>query len=218
MPDSVIGADRVLAQVDEADVRQVEGGEVVRVETRPLGGERMVGRAERFGGLGIAHDRADLVPDEVGDDLVGRRVEQDVVEHADDPEQLAGGPCGFEMLAAFLVRQLQGAELDRVAGNAAARPLRPLAVRVAVGVERFERVGRDRTVVGRDREVRRSLEHGELSGLLGDDRDRLDARRPGADDGHPLAREVDALVGPPAGEVDRTGEPVAALDVGRLRQ
>ena len=41
--------DRVLAQVDEPDVRQVVGGEVVGVETRPLGGEGVVGRAQRLG-------------------------------------------------------------------------------------------------------------------------------------------------------------------------
>ena len=73
-------------------------------------------------------------------------------------------------------------------------------------------------VLGRPREVRRALEDGELGGLLGDDRDRLDARRAGADDGHPLAGEVDALVRPAGRGVDVALEAVGALDVGHLRQ
>src|SRR5580658_1789895 len=50
----------------------------------------------------------------------------------------------------------------------------------------------------------------------GDQRDRLDARGPGADDRDPLAGEVNALVGPLAGEVHLASEPVGALDIERL--
>ena len=71
MPVSVIVVDRVRAQVDEADVRQVEGLVVVGVEARSLGAERVVGRAQRLGGLRVVDDRADLVADELGDGLVG---------------------------------------------------------------------------------------------------------------------------------------------------
>ena len=46
--------------------------------------------------------------------------------------------------------------------------------------------------------VRRALEDGDLRRLLGDLRDRLDGGRAGADHGHPLAREVHALVRPAA--------------------
>ena len=51
------------------------------------------------------------------------------------------------------------------------------------------------------RVLRRALEHGEVAGLLGDHRDRLDAARAGADHADALAGEVDALVGPRAGVV-----------------
>ena len=104
--------DRVLAQVDEADVRQVEGGVVVGVEARPLGAERVVGRAQRLGRLGVVDDRADLVSDELGDDVVGRPVDQHVGEHADDREQLAGLPRRLEARPPLLLRQLQRAELE----------------------------------------------------------------------------------------------------------
>ena len=51
--DAVLGDadDRLLAQVDEPDVRQVEGLEVAGIEARPLGTEVVVLRAERLGGL-----------------------------------------------------------------------------------------------------------------------------------------------------------------------
>ena len=61
-----------------------------------------------------------------------------------------------------------------------------------------------------------ALEDRELAGLAGDERDGLDARRAGADDRDPLAREVDTLVRPAAGEVDLAGETAGAFDVGRL--
>ena len=49
--------------------------------------------------------------------------------------------------------------------------------------------------------VRGALEHEQLVGLLGDDRDRLDSRRAGADDADALAAEVDTFVGPLAGVI-----------------
>ena len=63
--------DRILVQVDEPDVRQVVGLVVVGVEARALGAERVVRRAQRLGGLGVLHDRADLVADELGQRVVG---------------------------------------------------------------------------------------------------------------------------------------------------
>ncbi len=71
------------------------------------------------------------------------------------------------------------------------------AERVVIGLAGRDRFGVERTVVGRDCVVGRALEHGEVCRLLGDDRDRLDARRPGADDRDPLAGEVDRFVRPP---------------------
>ena len=55
-------------------------------------------------------------------------------------------------------------------------------------------------------------------GLLGDDRDRLDRRRAGADHADALAGEVDALVRPAAGVVRRALEAVDAREVRRVRR
>src|SRR6516162_11720043 len=92
-----------------------------------------------------------------------------------------------------------------------------MPVPVAVLVQLPQSVGRGGAVVRRNREVGGALEDRELAGLAGDERDDLDARRAGADDRDPLAREVDALVRPAAGEVGPAGEAAGALDVGRLR-
>ena len=64
----------------------------------------------------------------------------------------------------------------------------------------------ERRVVRRHAEVRRALEDGDVLGLGGDLRDRLDAGRAGADHRHALAGEVDALVRPGAGVVGRARE------------
>ena len=68
----------------------------------------------------------------------------------------------------------------------------------------------------RESEVRRALEHGQLRRLLGDDRDRLDGGRAGADHRDALALEVDAVMRPAAGEVDRALEVVHAVEFRRL--
>ena len=65
--------DRVLAQVDQANVGEVVGLVVVGVETGPLGADVVVGRAQRLGDLGVVHDRADLVVDEVAQRVVATR-------------------------------------------------------------------------------------------------------------------------------------------------
>ena len=72
----------------------------------------------------------------------------------------------------------------------------------------------ERLVPRRHGEGGRALEHGELGGLLGDDRDRLDGRRPGADDPDPLTGEVHRLMGPPPGVERRALERLGARDVG----
>ena len=74
--------------------------------------------------------------------------------------------------------------------------------------------------MGRDRVVGRALEHGEVVGLLGDERDRLDRRGSGADHPDAPAGEVDATVRPAPGVVGLACEAVDAGDVGlvHLRQ
>ena len=92
--------DRLLTQVDEPDVRQIVGLEVAGVEARPLGTEVVVLRAERLGGRGIFHDRADLLADHLGHDVVGSRVHALVSEDVENAEQLALRPGRLEALPA----------------------------------------------------------------------------------------------------------------------
>ena len=216
--DAVLGDadDRLLTQVDEPDVRQVVGLEVAGIEARPLGTEVVVLRAERLGGLGILHDRADLLADHLGHDVVGRRVHALVGEDVENAEQLALRPGRLEALPADRLAGADAEDVGRLERNPSPGPPGGMPVPVAVLAQLLQPVGRGGAVVRRDGEVRGALEDRELAGLAGDERDGLDARRAGADDRDPLAREVDALVRPAAGEVDLAGETAGAFDVGRL--
>ena len=210
--------DRRLAQVHQVHVRQVERGEVIGVEAWPLGAEGVVLGAQRLSRLGVVHDGTDLLADHLGHDVVGGGAHHDVVEHAQDLEQFAGGPGRIEALAAQFVGREQRAVLGGLAGNAAARPLGRLSVTVAVRFQRRPLLGEDRPVARRHREVRRPLVHRELGCLSGDERDRLDTGRTGTDHRNTLAGEIHTLVRPTTGEIHLAGEPVGAFDVGALRQ
>src|SRR5581483_8459662 len=107
-------------------------------------------------------------------------------------------------------------DVGRLDGDPSPGPAGGVPVAVAILVQLLQPVGRRGTVVRRDREVGGALEDGELAGLAGDERDGLDTRRAGADDRDALAGEVNALMRPSAGEVDRPGETPGAFDVGRL--
>jgi hypothetical protein len=205
--------DRLRAQVDQPDVGQVEGLVVAGVQAGPLGAEVVVGGAERVRGPRVAHDRPDALAQQVGQDVVGRGVDPLVGEHAADRGQAALGQGGVEALPALLGGQHRGGLGRRVAGHPDPRPLRPLPVAVAVRGELGDAVGRGRAVVGGDGEVRGALEDRQRGGLLGDQRDGLHARGPGADHADPLAGQVHAPVRPAAGEVHLAAEPVGAGDV-----
>ena len=77
-------------------------------------------------------------------------------------------------------------------------------------------LGGDGPVVQRRAPVGGALVHGERRDLVDDGRHHLHAARRGADDGHPLAGEVDRLGRPPAGVVLHAAEVVAAGDVGEV--
>ena len=209
--------DRLLPQVHQGDVGPVVGGVVAGIEAGPLGTERVIVRAEGRGGLGILDRRADLLADQVGhqgiavdiDTLVGPELRQ-------DDDQIAGGPAGLEAFAALGIVQLPAERRSRRQGHAGHRPARLLAVGHAILLERGHALRRCRTVMRRQGEVRCALENGEVRGLGGDQRDRLDARRARADHGDALAGQIDLLVRPAAGEVDFALEVADAVDLRRL--
>ena len=66
--------------------------------------------------------------------------------------------------------------------------------------------------------ARGALEHREMRRLLGDQRDRLDPGRSGADDRDALAGELDLVMRPAAGEIDLALEVFDAIDLRRLRR
>ena len=194
-------ADRILAQVDQAHVRKVEGLVVVGVDARPLGAVEVVLRAERFRRLGIAHDRADLAAQELAHGLIRLGVGADVGERPAEREEIAGLVRLLVLGQALRRGHLQRPQRGHVSRDAGAGHPGGFAVGAGIRVERRLLRGRHRPVLGRPGEVRGALEHGELGRLPGDDGDRLDRRRARADDGHTLAGEVDAVVRPPAGVV-----------------
>jgi hypothetical protein len=79
-------------------------------------------------------------------------------------------------------------------------------------------VGIERLVVRGHGVVGGALKDGEVPGLLGDHRDRLDGRGAGADDAHGLAGEIDALVRPVAGVIGRTLEILQSGNLRRVRR
>ena len=155
-------------------MRQVVRLEVVGIEARPLGAEGVIFRAKRVGGFRIGNDRADLLADHLGQDLVGSQVVTLITEDVEDGEQLTGLPRRLEAFPTHLLRGGHPADLCEFDGYPAARPPRGLAVAHPVGCERREALRRSRSVVGGDGEVRGALEHGEVRGLGCYQRDRLD--------------------------------------------
>ncbi len=209
--------DRVLAQVDQAHVGEVVGLVVVAVQAGPLGADVVVRRTQRLGDLGVVHRGADLAVDEGAQRVVRLGVGEYVVEHPRDAQQFAGLPHRFVVSRALLVGHHERTLRRRLVWHAGRRVTGLLAIGVRIGEERRQARFGDGAIACRDREVGGSLEHGELFGLRRDQRDRLHRRRSGADHGDTFAGEIDAVMGPRAGEVDLAGESVGALDVGNLR-
>ena len=206
--------DRGLADVDQAHVGTVEGLPVAGVDAQPLAADDVL-RRQDLRGLRILDDLADLGPHEVGRRLVGIVVQQQVGERRHEA-QPAVGPALLEQAAALGFRRLDRRrhvdhEID--AGRLGLGALAHLGiVRLDLGdIGRVERL-----VVRRHGVVGGALEHRQMPGLLGHDRDRLDGGRARADDAHGLAREVDALMRPVAGMVGRPPELGEAVDLRRV--
>ena len=183
----------------------VERRPVAGVDAEALAADHLVG-GELAGDLGVLDDLAQLLPHELGGQVVGlpcRAAGRCRRRGTRRPPLL---PAPLELGPALLVAHLEGG-LRRCA---------PCGPRSRVGMRRFsarnsaysalisftvDRV--ERLVPRRHGEGGGALEHRELGGLLGDDRDRLDGRRARADHADALPGEVDALVGPLAGVVGR---------------
>ena len=157
-------------------------------------------------------DIADLAADKFGRQIVGPLVEEQIAKDA-DKRQPAIGPARLELTLPRLFADCEGrfhVEIEVEAGDRRLRP-RPQPGIIGLHCRLVFRV--QLLVVCRDRVIRRPLEDVEVGGLLGDQRDRLDRRRAGADHADALTGEVHALMRPMTGVVGRTGKPVDAGDL-----
>ena len=204
MPVSVIVEIGSLAQVDEAHVGEVVGLVVVGVETGPLRADVVVRRAECLGDRrGRRRSSGSCAWKKCRRVSLLLRIDHRVVERAGDSEQFAALPTSPRTERCAPPRTPSARPRSAIArGTPARRPARRFSVGVGIGCGtppcRSSEIG---TVASGDREVRGALEDGELRASAGDQRDRLDRRRPGADHGDSLAGEVHAVVRPCAGEV-----------------
>ncbi|MEY9189948.1 hypothetical protein ABH987_003576 [Bradyrhizobium ottawaense] len=179
----------------------------------------MIVRRERRRCLGVLDRRPDLLADQVLDDLVAVDVDGLIgPELGQDVDEVAGGPGTFESLATLGIAQLPAHDRLLRIGHARHRLARLLAIGRAIGLQQAHAVRWRRAVMRRQCEVRRALEHGQMRGLLGDQRDRLDGGRAGADHGDAFSREIDAAMRPASGEIDLTLEILDAVDLRRLRR
>ena len=87
-----------------------------------------------------------------------------------------------------------------------------------VRLGRLQVFRRQAFVAGRHRPCRRALEHREASCLLRDDRDRLDRRGAGADHADPQPGEVDTVMRPFAGVIDRPAKILHAREFRTVRR
>ena len=203
--------DRRLLHADEPDVVAVVGLVVVRVDAHSLGGERILARTEQLGRFRVVDALADLAADELGRDLVRLRVREQVRVGRVE-EEAADAVARLELLQALLRRRLEQALLAREPRVPTARLALEPAVLLVACLALTNLVGRERAVPRRDAVSGSALEDRHLRCLLGDDRQRLDGRRAGADDPDPLAPEVDGRVRPQPRVVRLAGEALEARD------
>ena len=211
IPSSVIVLDRRPPDIDQGDVRAVEGLVVADVDAKPLAADDAVG-AERFRGRRIVDGSADLPADERGEGVVGALVDQEIGERRHEAEP-AHGPAVLEhRLALGLAhrhrRGRRNGKVDAVSPGPGAG-----AQRRVVGLDRRLRRRIERRVVGGHGVVRRALKDRELLRRLRDDWDRLDRRRAGADDADTPAVEGHLVMRPVAGVQNPAGEALQPLDL-----
>ena len=147
--------------------------------------------------------------------MLVRIVVQQQIRERGHEAQPAIVPALLELAVALFLRSLDGrGGVDREI-DAGGLGLGALAHLRIARLHLPHIIGIERPVVRRHGVVGRALEHGEVFGLLGHHRDRLDGRGARADHAHRLAGEVDALMRPVAGVI---GWPLEVFQAGNLRR
>ena len=209
--------DRGLPQIDQLDVLLVERLVVAGLERNPPGPEPVVLRDELPGERGVLHSFADLAGDELAQQAVRRRVDEDVaVVREPDPEARLGVALFPEGLALRRrhVAGLQSLGVVKEAAEGLAAAAQQVRLRRLDPPSAF---GVDRRIVQRGAPVGRALENGEVARRLGDLLDHLHARGARADHPDAPARHVEARAWPAGGVEGRPREVVPAVD-GRQRR
>ena len=154
---------------------------------------------------------------EIGDGVIGGFFEQKIAVGA-EKGQAAAQPRFLVLPVAVFRARLQrrlGVEKKIEAGRASARLG---AERRIIGLGRLQIFRRQLFVPGRHRPGRGALEHRERGSLLRDDRNRLDRRGAGTDDADAQAGEVDTLMRPFAGVIDRSAKILETLKIRTVRR
>ena len=206
--------DRVCLDVDQLDVGTIVGGVVIRIDADALRADRMVVRLQQSGDRRILDDLGDLLANEIGGSVVGGLVDGDIVVGRSEGQAALGPSCTVTR-APLLFGFIECAFLGKLLENTVAHFLARLAADFGVVVaKRLPLFRRQLGIARRHAEVRGSLKHEQLAGLLGNKRDRLDRRRTGADHGDTLAGEIHLLMRPVSGVIDVALEIGEALEIG----
>jgi hypothetical protein len=176
--------------------------------------------AQQLGHLGIGNPAADLAADIFGNQFGRGGIERGVGMRSDETDQAANLPAAIEVRLKFA--RCHG---QRGFGRGRQDPRR--ADRLVAGLFAQCRIGRldrllfrfgQRMVLGRDREIGRTLENGELRRLACQQRDRLDRARSRTDHRDPLAGEIDAFVRPLPSQIDRSGKIIETGNLGAVER
>ena len=112
--------DRIGLDVDQLDIRPVEGREIVGVDADALGADRVAVRLQQLCRGGVLDDLGDLAADEIGGGVVGGLVEQEVVVDGHE-HHAAMLPAGLVSGAALIVAVVERAAVGLLGVDAVAR-------------------------------------------------------------------------------------------------
>ena len=97
-----------MADVDQFDVLTVVSLEVVSVDERALGPQRVVGGQKFFDGSRVLYDFANLGPDEFCGSIVCSSIDPDILERPPEEPVPTLCPTGFICFLAFFSCCFQG--------------------------------------------------------------------------------------------------------------